>query len=173
MRLAIAGSSSFLSFVASFLAVSEFLGGGPFGIGVSGALGGTVGAFLLFRWPSFTENRTARKHSTKPSVLICPPGPHHVAPGDSTKVPLGVNKGDVIKGYLEELDKYPFSWQILDEENYIRLIKRERMKVVRGENDVPASRIHWTVRRDGPWFLLMSVPGKQLTRQVEVQLRKS
>src|SRR6266568_9073071 len=135
-RLAIAGSSSVLSFVASLLTISEHLGGGLQGVGISAILAGTVGIMINIIWPRASGDDFQNSGQQNGKSVVCHHGPHGVVPGNFTKLPLEVNEGDIVSGHLKETGNYNFSWGIIDERNYVQLLKRKRPRLVRGERDV-------------------------------------
>ena len=172
-RLAVAGSSGVLSFVASVITLSEQLGGGVTGTIASLALAGFTAITIHQVWPHFVNKVDVASVPATSYTEICSPGPYEVSPGGVTRIPLQVVGGDLVTGHLAEMDNHCFCWQILDESNYVRRLKRRRVIPVCGEENVPASKVDWRVPNQGPWFLVLSVPGKQIAREVEIRLRKA
>lgn len=163
-------SASALSFLTSILFLSQYLGGGAEGAIASLAVAGGIGLSTHLLWPWFTHPivESAPNHGAD---TICPPGPHQVLPGDITRLPLLVKRGDLIGGHLAERTNQCFNWRILDEYNYVRFLRGKRVGTQPGEDEVPASKLSWRVPTNGPWFLIMAIPGKRIVREVEVQLR--
>lgn len=170
-RVVIASSAGALSFLTSVLVLSEYFGGGAVGLIASLTLAGSIGLATHLLWPYFKNPRpqSGLNHETG---RICPPGPHQLVAGDVMKLPLSVKRGDLIGGHLLERTNQCFNWRILDEHNYVRFLKGKKVNTQPGESEVPASKLNWRVPTEGPWFLIVSAPGKRIVREVEVQFRR-
>lgn len=176
------GVGTFFGFLVAFLAASSYFGGGATGVAASVVLAVIVAAALLILRPRLHPSTplalAPRRISTpRPKISAvagnqaCSPGPYDVVPGRPTKIPLKMKGGDTIDGYIAEVDGYDFNWCIVDEENLIQYLNGEKFYPLEDADDVPASKVSCKIPHDGPWYLLLDIYGKQITREVEVNLR--
>ena len=104
---------------------------------------------------------------------VCDPGPHDVESGGPTKITLEVERGLRLVGTLEERDGDDFEWMIIDEDNWVKYLQTSRCDVEGQGRGKGAYKISWKVPSGGPWFLVIEAYGKQLVREVTVNLRLS
>jgi hypothetical protein len=104
---------------------------------------------------------------------VCDPGPHDVEAGRPTKIALEVERGFTLVGTLEERDGDDFEWMIVDEDNWVMYLQTGRCDVEGQGRGKGAYKISWKVPSGGPWFLVLEAYGKQLVREVSVNLRLS
>jgi len=103
---------------------------------------------------------------------VCDEGPHDIDPGTYTEIPLDVDEGDNILGRIEEVDGDEFDWYIVNEKNLVKFKKGEDFSPAKSDEDTGASTVKWKVKKQGPWFLLLSLYGKKNTRVVAISLRR-
>jgi len=104
---------------------------------------------------------------------VCDPGPHDVESGRPTKIALEVERARRLVGTLEERDGDDFEWMIVDEDNWVRYMQTGRCDVEGHGRGKGVYKISWKVPSGGPWFLVLEAYGKQLVREVYVNLRLS
>lgn len=104
---------------------------------------------------------------------VCDSGPFDVSPGRPARIPLNVDRGLTLVGTLEEEDGYDFDWAIVDEDNWVKSQRGEEFTTAAGEEGEAVYKVKWKVRPGGPWLLILYVYGKQLVREVHVDLRLS
>ena len=92
-------------------------------------------------------------------------------PGRPTKIPLEVERGYRLVGTLEERDGDAFEFMIVDEDSWVRY--QQGLKTISQDegDDEGIYKINWKVPSGGPWFLILEAYGKQLVREVTVNLR--
>lgn len=171
LRFVAKGVGAFFVFLVPFLTASGYFGGGTTGIGISLIIAMSVATGLVF-W-----SRSSQKEEHSPAISTpshnqpCSSGPYSVSPSNPTRIQLNIREGDIVDGHVAEVGGYNFSWFILDEENMIHYLNDQGFAPMKGETDVPASKVQFTVPSDGPWYLLLDVSGKQIPREVEAHLR--
>jgi len=216
--------SAVFVFLAAFLVVANYFGGGTVGLLSAGlvAVAVVVVYLLFYRWiarlpvvrrllepkrvpasvsaailPGGERDRPADPKETRraprkrprpqpePPKLdltamltrgvrnVCDSGPHDVEPGRPIKIALEVERGLRLVGTLEERDGDDFEWMIVDEDNWVRYLQTGRCDVEGQGRGKGAYKISWKVPSGGPWFLVLEAYGKQLIREVSVNLRLS
>lgn len=172
------GVGAFFAFLVAFLAVSAYFGGGATGIAISVVVAVAVASGLVVLWPrlrqhaeSAGEKSVGHQTPLPESNLPCPPGPFDVVAGRPTKIRLKLREGDTIDGHIAEVDGYNFNWWILDEANMIRYLNKKKFDPLENDVDIPASKVNCKIPHDGPWYLLLDIYGKRITREVEVNFR--
>lgn len=103
---------------------------------------------------------------------ICDEGPYEIESGEYTLIELKVSKGDKIRGRIEEVDGLDFDWYIVDENNLVDFKNGEGFDYEDGGEGLAAYTLRWTVKKKGPWYLVLEVPRRQIARSVGVYLRK-
>jgi len=96
-----------------------------------------------------------------------------VESGKPTKIPLEVERGFTPVGTLEEEDGDDFEFMIVDEDNWVSYQQGLTYDVEDEGDGESVYKITWKVPSDGPWFLILDAYGKQLVREVSVNLRLS
>jgi hypothetical protein len=126
---------------------------------------------MLRREPPQEPNLTAML--TRGVRNVCFPGPFDVSPARPARIPISVDRGLTLVGTLEEEDGYDFDWAIMDEDNWVKSQQGEEFTTAAGDEGEAVYKVNWKVRPGGPWFLILYVYGKQLVREVHVNLRLS
>jgi len=107
---------------------------------------------------------------------VCDEGPYEIKSGCYKEVPLNVNVGDLITGRIEEIDGDEFDWYIVDEINLVEFINSggHDFTYSKYDEDIGASQVKWKVpkRPKGPWYLILTLYGKQKSRIIRLILRK-
>lgn len=93
-----------------------------------------------------------------------------VRAGDFESIELNVSRGDSIQGTIFEEDGYPFDFYIIDARDADGPSGRYASDNPAGEGGAHYD-IYWRVPRKGPWFLILDARGKQLDRDIRVDLK--
>ncbi len=132
---------------------------------------------VIVRPPPEPRKRVVTRSETPEGTTVrteeapaCSRGPHAVEAGHPEAIPLDVKTGDQLRGYLEEIDGFDFSWFIANAANLAKFRQGRRPTVLAENLDVPADSISVTIPGDGPWYLVLDVYGKQYTREVVTEL---
>jgi len=104
---------------------------------------------------------------------VCDAGPYDVEAGRPTKIALEVERGFTMIGTLEEEDGDDFEFMIVDEDNWVKYRQTGRCATELQGRGKGTYKIAWKVPSGGPWFLVLEAYGKQLVREVSVNLRLS
>jgi hypothetical protein len=104
--------------------------------------------------------------------LICDEGPYKIRPGEFERIELQVLRGDRIEGRIEEENGEDFDWNIVDEESLVDFMNGDEYNNEDGGEGSSAYSLKWSVRKRGPWYLVLDVPRRQKVRSIGVYLRK-
>ncbi len=169
------GVGAFFGFLLLFFGVSAYLGGGITGVEVSVVLAAIVVATLIILWPKLREQtqtvQTDGPAQVEGTSQVCPPGPHDVVYGETTKLELNVKEGNRLAGFVREVNSDFFDWCIVDEDNLVRFFDGKSFSYIDGEKNTVVSKVHCQVPHSGPWYLLLDIGSRQNDREVEVSLR--
>ena len=104
---------------------------------------------------------------------VCMDGPFKIKQGDYVLIPLNLHAKDRMKGTLDETEGNSFNWYIVDERNMIEFKRKKEFTYERGGEGEGAYLIKsWSIRRNGPWYLILDTYGKQHPRNIAVHFRK-
>ena len=106
------------------------------------------------------------------ATVICDEGPYEVESGEYVQIELKVSKGDRVNGIIEETDGEDFDWYIIDEASLVDFKNRDKYYYEDGGEGLAAYTLRWTVKRNGPWYLVLEIPRRQISRSIGVHLRK-
>lgn len=95
-----------------------------------------------------------------------------VPSGSSKKVSFDLKQGDVIKGIVDEADKYEFNFYIMDETEYSNFRNDDDFNPIFEREDISSCSIKKTIPDDDKWYFVFDTYGKQYDRKIQVQLRK-
>jgi len=119
------------------------------------------------------RHQRSAEAKVRTSGLVCDPGPYDIDGGEMVIIELDVRKGEHANGHLAEETGDDFDWYIVDEDNLVDARDREGFDYAQGGEGVSADRVRWTVRQEGPWFLIIDLYRRSNPRRVEVNLRHS
>ena len=111
----------------------------------------------------------------KGQTNVCDEGPYELESGCYEDILLNVNVGDIITGRIEEIDGNEFDWYIINEANLINFKRSggRHFNYIDGEENTSASSIKRKIPKNlkGPWYLILTLYGKQKSRIIRVILQ--
>lgn len=190
IKIAIATAVGFVGFVASLVVVAGLFGGGWVGdvLALAAFVVVFVIAYLIQGRQAVTPPPEMEQGSGTPAPvpdegglrseedvaepgLACDPGPHSVDGGEMLWLELDVRKGDRVRGRLTETSGQGFDWYIVDEQGLVAAQNGGEFDYQVGAEGVTSDTVRWTVRRKGPWYLLIDLYRRSNPREVETSLR--
>jgi len=95
-----------------------------------------------------------------------------VEKGSYEVLKFSLQKGDQISGTAKEIDAYNFSYYLMDEENSILFDRDEEWEPIDGDVDISSVYIKAIIPRNGVWCFIFEAYGKQISRDIDVEIRK-